>query len=46
MITGSVRERASGSAVPVGAADVAEEKATSAEEAQLPFAGYRDGARR
>jgi hypothetical protein len=40
MITGGVRERSSASAVPAGAADVAEEKATSAEEAQLPFAGY------
>jgi hypothetical protein len=41
MITGGVRERSSGSAVPAGAADVAEEKATSAEEVQLPFAGYQ-----
>jgi hypothetical protein len=40
MIAGGVRERSSGSAVPAGAADVAEERATSAEEARLPFAGY------
>jgi hypothetical protein len=40
MITGGVRERSPGSAVPAGAADVAEEKATSAEEARLPFPGY------
>ena len=40
MSTGGVRERPSGSAVPAGAADVAEERAPSAEEAQLPFAGY------
>lgn len=40
MISGGVRERSSGSAVPAGAAGVAEEKAPSAEEAQLPFAGY------
>jgi len=40
MISGGVRERSSGSAVPAGAADRRGGEATSAEEAQLPFAGY------
>jgi len=40
MISRGVRERSSGSAAPVGAADVREQGAPSAGAAGLPFAGY------
>jgi hypothetical protein len=40
MVSGGVRDGSSGNAVPAGAADVGEEEVASADEAQLPFAGY------